>query len=331
MPSRPAAALALALLALAGCVGEGGSATTAPPAGGASGAGAPGGPHAGMGGLMPPVLKVGDWWNFTSPAGAHSYVVSADSGSDYVLDTDSQDFAFYDARFDISMLGTMRKSDLAGSQGSGRVEFLQWPLHDGRSWATTWDGVKLTVTAKVEGDVARLTGAREDGTPYVTYIYSNRTRWFTGIDFKDEQGNSAFELKLQASGEGFPGRLVRWGLKEVLAREGDLPAAESGTFQVSTSATDVYAQSILSCTTGHAMVAVGVAAGPHAAQQGYGPPGSTCPAQEAFAGSLGKPQDGDTWGYVLSSSGVPGAAPAGTFWLRVWERTLQEFEAGQTP
>ncbi|MFO1534264.1 MAG: hypothetical protein ABR586_01220, partial [Thermoplasmatota archaeon] len=97
MLARPlAAALLLASLALAGCVGREPATTTSAQA--ATGRAQP---H----GLLPPVLHVGDWWNFTTATGALSYVVSADAGDDYTLDTDDAGLAFYDARTDVSTLG----------------------------------------------------------------------------------------------------------------------------------------------------------------------------------------------------------------------------------
>src|SRR5437868_1566344 len=99
----------LTVLLLSGCAGSGptSSTTTAATAPAATG-------------LAVPVLHVGDWWNFTSPTGALSYVVSGESATEYTFDTDSSSLAFFNAQSDVSTLGPIRKADLAGSQGDGR-------------------------------------------------------------------------------------------------------------------------------------------------------------------------------------------------------------------
>ncbi|HEX2066777.1 MAG TPA: hypothetical protein VHI93_08195 [Candidatus Thermoplasmatota archaeon] len=322
MPLRPAAAALVLTLLAAGC------AAPPPPA--------PAVGPAPAAGLPPPVWQVGDWWNFTGPFGAFHYVVAGESGEDWILDTDARDLAFYNARFDVSTLGAVRKADLAGSQGAQRVAFFDWPLQDGKSWTMTLDegqgGGALQVTARrVSDDLFAMTARRPDGTAYVSYTYDNRTRFFGEVDFKDAQGESAFKVTQQRHGAQFPGDLVRWSLEDLVQRGGDLPTAETGFFSVEATATDVHAEVRLACSTGHATVAVGVAAGPNAGR-GYGLPGVTCPAQVEFAGPVGAaPTAGDQWGFVVESTGAPGVAPAGTYSLLVQQRTLHTFKAGQAP
>jgi hypothetical protein len=285
-------------------------------------------------GLMPPVLKVGDWWNYTAPGGALSYVVSADAGDDYTLDTDNAGLAFFDALSDVSTLGAIRKSDLAGSQGKDRVQFLQWPLTDGRNWTTSWDGVPIAITAKVTGEAAQMTAKRANGTLYATYAYSNRTRWFTALDFMDEKGQPTFALKLQASGSAFPGKLLRYTLATAVEVTDALPQAR--TFNVPGTATDVWLSYASSCATG----ALTVAFGPNPPVQAAPEPGlpdrgftdsDPCPKNVAFQGSVGGPQDprGDGWGLLVASSGP--ADPAATLRMTAYFRTLATFEPGKAP
>src|SRR5690349_2278920 len=118
--------LPLLLLALAGCAGS--DAPAADEADGGDGLpmehGAHGSADAGTH-LLVPEWAVGDFWTMSSPqGGTFTYAVSADAGADWVMDTDNLDNAFFDARGDISFLGKVRKLDLAGSQGTTRVEFL---------------------------------------------------------------------------------------------------------------------------------------------------------------------------------------------------------------
>jgi hypothetical protein len=318
---RPAAALlAVALLALPGCASKGATAPTAPAAA----------PGAHVHGLLPPTLRVGDWWNYTAPGGALSYVVSADGGDDYTMDTDNPGLAFFSALSKVSTLGPISKADLSGSQGKDRVQFFQWPLTDGKNWTTTWDNLPVLISARVAGDVAQMTAKRQNGTLYATYSYSNQTRWFTAIDFKDAKGQSAFALKLQASGKAFAGTIKRWDLQPVAHLAGDLaavPPPQPGSYQVPLSATDVYARVELACTAGVANVGtapspfVGGIAG--ADPRGGGVSGQPCPASGVFAGSAGAPQappqgGSETWGYSVTAA--PGTT--GTYRMDILIRTL---------
>src|SRR5687767_6415364 len=106
---RALAAAALAALLLAGCSDVEEPADPGP----VGGADAHGG-HAAGAHLLAPDWKVGDYWTLTSPqGGTFTHAVSGEAGGDWVVDTDHPDTAFFDALFDISFLGKVRKSDLA--------------------------------------------------------------------------------------------------------------------------------------------------------------------------------------------------------------------------
>lgn len=298
---------------------------------------------AGDKGVAAPEWAVGDWWNFTGPFGGFDYVVSAADGDDYTIDTGARSLAWFDARNDISTMGPVRKSDLAGSQGQTRVQFFDFPLKDNKTWTMTLDegqgGGELKVTAKRTGaDTFQMTARFDNGTAYLSYTYSNKTKWFTEIDFKDGQGGSAFKVALARHGKGFSGDLVRWDFTTVVEVEGDLATARPETmfYGVPVTATDVYVDVELHCTAGAAGAGtapvpfVGSLAGTD--NRGAGDPGAQCPLDVSFHGSAGPVQPPATgqveqWGWDL----VGGAGTTGTYDFSIFVRTATPFKAGEVP
>ena len=294
-------------------------------------------------GIAAPTWAVGDWWNFTGPFGGFDYVVSAADGDDYTIDTAARSVAWFDARSDISTMGAIRKSDLAGSQGQARVQFFDWPLKDNKTWTMTLDegqgGGELTVTAKRTGaQTFAMTARHANGTAYVSYTYSNVTKWFTEIDFKDGQGDSGFKVALASRGKGFSKELVRWTYTTVVEDAGDLATVPPGTsiYGVPGTATDVYADIELHCTSGFA--GAGTAPAPFVGSlagtdnRGAGEPGAPCPLDVSFHGVAGevRPPSGGTnenWGQDL----IGGAGTTGTYQLAIYIRTATLFKAGDVP
>ncbi len=332
----------VSLLLLAGCSGA------STPSGPASSTRPDGSVVAANAGLPAPVWQVGDFWNYTGPFGAFDYVVSADAGDDYTVDTDAGGVAWFNTRSDISTMGAIRKSDLAGSQGQTRVQFFDWPLRDNKTWSMTLDegqgGGTLKVTAKQTGPEAfAMTARRDNGTAYLSYTYDNKTRWFKELDFKDGQGASAFKVTLQRSGKAFAGDLVRWTYDTILKASGDLAQQTPGTsiYGVPATATDVYVDLEVRCASGFA----GVGTGPFpfvgslvgTDDRGAGNPGTQCPVEESFHGVAGAyhapvPAAGDTvrgenWGYDI----VGGAGTVGSFAFSIYIRTAAHFKVGEIP
>jgi hypothetical protein len=314
-----AVALCMVALAVSGCSSTGGPST-------ASGSGATSTSLGkALAGLQVPVLKVGDWWNYTATGiGALSYVVSGESGGDYVMDTDNGDLAFFNALFDVSTLGAIRKSDLAGSQNDGkdRVEFFRWPMTDGKNWTTKWDNLPLAIKARQVGpERFQMTATRSNGTTYATYTYDNRTRWFTGITFHDEKGDPGFELKLQASGTAFPGTLKRWNIKGTLSGHNSGPVVGANSdFTVPDGSTDVQVSYTTVCGAGAFTIAVGPL-GQGAQGTGYtnqgpcdGPHTATVPATPGM------------WGIAYNC-----AAQACDQSYQVYVRQLVTFGVGKAP
>ncbi|MEA3189605.1 MAG: hypothetical protein QOD77_187 [Thermoplasmata archaeon] len=283
--------------------------------------------------LAAPTLRVGDWWNFTAPGlGPFTLVVAADAGSDWVFATDDPDAAFYDLRNDISYLGPQRKSDLAGSQGTERVKFLDFPLTDNKTWTTTWDHQPVTVRATRDGDRFHLLASNAT-RPYVAYDYDPAVRWFTEMDFLQPDGSS-FVMSLQRSGGNYTGTLAHWQLDTLVEIHGDLASTPFGSqaYQVPAGTTDVWVDAELHCTAGFA--GAGTAPAPFVGslagtdERGAGSPGGACPADESFSGVAGDVRPdasgSEAWGY--SAGGAGGAV--GTIDLLILLRTLERTPLG---
>lgn len=279
--------------------------------------------------LLAPEWEVGDFWTLESQQGngPFSHVVSADRGDDWTVDTDSQDIAHFDARFDISFLGQVRKSDLAGSQGTTRVEFLKFPLVKDLNWTTTWDGEPMTVQAlDVRDGKATLQAHRANGTRYAEYVYDSKPGYFTRFTFYAPDGEAVgFEWTLSQAGSGFSSPLLRWTLDELFTSTGPIPSGAGGTFLVEPGYTDLWIDVDLQCAGGAVLLAVGPPDGP-ANDRGYAAEGP-CPLQNQDSYSLPPPTQDEQWGYALTSA----PTTAGTFEIHVFGRTSVTFAAGQAP
>jgi len=220
-----AVAVLAALVPLAGCSGD----APAP----APGTGGPAGGDPSEADLLAaaPEWAVGDWWSYGVSLGGDGggaptvYVVSEDLGSDWRVDTDSDERAFQDARDDISRLGPQRKSDLAGSQGSDRVEYFRFPIEANATWTTRWDRQDVTIRVEsVDGRGATLAAHNATHRMY-TYRYDAAAGWFQRLDRHGPDGAVAFSLLLLDHGTSWKGTAVRWTLVELL--DGDMAPARS--------------------------------------------------------------------------------------------------------
>jgi hypothetical protein len=327
------ALLVAAAVLLAGC-------SDAPPASDA-GTGSPG-PHMGHDGgthLLAPEWTLGDWWTWTSPQidGPYTSVVAGDEGGDWLMATDHDSIAWFDARFDIASLGQVRKTDLAGSQGSTRVEFFQFPLTQGRSWTTTWDGLTMAIKVlSVADGVASLEAKRPDGTLYALYTYRDNHGYFGQMTYYDAAGSEVgFEAQVAGSGSGFNRELVRWTYTTELEMSGPIAGAGFGqNLPVPLTVTDVYVDLVVDCGSGSFVAGVAplpiVTAIAGFEDRGAGTTDGACPLQMAYSGSAGEPRPtvpGSTeeqWGF--SGFGDPSAT--GTFTFNIYLRTREAYALG---
>ncbi len=113
-------------------------------------------------------------------------------GSTYTLASTCERHAIGEILWDISYVGPIRADDLAGAQKGTAVRYYDFPLYDGKTWTTSWDGrdIKLTATAASNlrsplGTSAgyHITGVDSSGAEYVRYDYSPDVKWFTHLDF----------------------------------------------------------------------------------------------------------------------------------------------------
>jgi hypothetical protein len=323
---RAWATLALSCLLLAGCSGgsPGGPAAPSPST---SAAGGLHGGHDASEHLLAPVWALGDSWTMESPqGGTFAHVVSKDAGDDWIVDTDNADTAFYDAQGDISFLGKVRKSDLAGSQGDTRVEFLRFPLQAGLNWTTTWDGEPMAIhVLAVQDGKATLMAMHASGARYADYTYSAKDRYFSHFAFYDARGEQvAYEWTLRSAGP-FAGTLVRWTLTPLFAVSGPITTSQGQSFTVHPGFGDIWVQSALDCVSGAVAVAVGPPTGP-SEMRGYSVQGP-CPLSDHSAYAMAAPESDETWGAFVGSA----PTTTGTLDLQVVGRVKVEFRPGEAP
>jgi hypothetical protein len=266
------AAALLAVSTLAGCSGAASDSGDDPQGPGVHGAGVTkgDGPDGPAQTLEKPTWAVGDAWTYEFNGAPTTYVITSETGSDWIMETDSEERSFSDLRDDVSRLGPQRKSDLAGSQGDQRVEFFHWPLTDGAEWSTSWDHIPVTIRASVQGDHADLSATAADGTALYDYSYDAGTRWFTKLVHYAPDGSTVVSLKLTKAEHSWSGLVVRWLLTEIVSGEGSNGATTGGPFSVPEGATDIWADYHFTCTgAGGYTVAVQPANAGLAAQQGH--------------------------------------------------------------
>ncbi len=169
-----------------------------------------------------PEWGVGDYWSYKDSLGQqYSLVVAGDAGGDWDVRANDKQIARFDSWFDISFVGSIRKSDLAGQQGSERIQFFDFPLHDGKSWTTVWDGESRHVTAQGLEDgtfyiVAHVAG-NEQGDKHADYVYDPVAGHFASMSFYAPNGTITYAAELTGNGRDFTGTLYEYGPVEELA------------------------------------------------------------------------------------------------------------------
>lgn len=320
----PVAGLLLAGV-LAGCLvgGGGGEAADAEPSQAQAPAEAPGGEV-----LEAPNWSVGDHWSYAVDDRETTWVVTGETADAWILDTTDREAAFIDARNDVSFFGERRKADLAGSQEGEPVEYFDWPLEEGKTWTTTWDGVRRTVTVEsVEDGTAELV-ATQDERVAVEYTYDASAGHLGRFAFLDENGTKVIDAQLTGSGSDFQGTALRWTLETAVDVDGTFgaePAAEGFGFEVPEGATDLWLDLAIRCP-GPGAYDVGFGnGGVEGNGSGYSERGN-CPAEVDVTGPVvEEPDPGAYRGGVAASS----PAGEGSYDALLLVRTLEEVEVGQ--
>lgn len=221
----------VAVLLLAGCSGGPDAADRADPA-------SP---------LEAPEWEAGMAWTFTAGGNASTFVVTGEEGGDWIVDTDDAGLALFHAHDAVSMLGPVRKSDLAGSQGQDRVRYFQWPLEDGATWSTPWDGITVQVTAHRIDEHAFHFVAREGDRVHVAYDYDAREGWFTGMAFYNATGVESHVMHLEGRTDAYTGDVVRYTLDEPFRFELHGPGAVEEPFQVAEGIDELHVMGHATC------------------------------------------------------------------------------------
>lgn len=139
-----------------------------------------------------PTWVVGDAWalEFNAPDGlvCSTIVVEADPTGGYRLgyscgkpDVDVV-VATQVAGFGMFYVSAF-SPELEGISGNGETRFFDWPLADGKTWETDWDGDAVEVAASYDGDGRFELTMRRGGEPFANYDYDPALRWWSGFEF----------------------------------------------------------------------------------------------------------------------------------------------------
>ncbi len=184
--------------------------------------------------LEAPTWVLGQSWTYTTiDDEVFDVVVALDAGADWELHTNDIEVAWYHFGDDISYLGKVRKSDLAGSQGSERVKFFDFPLEHEKTWSTTWDGESVTLTAHgVDAGFHIVAMAGE--AMFAEYTYSREAGFFDSLMFYNlTTGDEQWGLELTGTDAEFTGNVYRYVDQEVLYDvEYTTPGATTGTINI---------------------------------------------------------------------------------------------------
>ena len=175
-----------------------------------------------------PVWSVGDAWAGTSFNGEEqtpfTLVVTDVDGQSYTLETTDEQTAGWDAMYDVSYIGKIRASDLAGSQQGTPVTFFSFPLEDKKTWTTTWDSYEVTLTAAKSARGFDITGT-VDGEPYVAFDYVPELRWWSKLDFVRD----GYGIKIDRIVPGWTGQLASATAKLVFEASPAAPIGSPGS------------------------------------------------------------------------------------------------------
>ena len=189
-----------------------------------------------------PEWRVGDAWttelNGVDDGDRATLVVVAADGGSYQMRPTSESLATYDAMFDISYVGKVRASDLAGHQQDQPVKFFDFPMKDGSAWSTTWDGLDVSLHAGFAPSIPTplgpqpgfiIQGTTAKGDPYVEYDYVPALKWWSHIQFAQGYG-----FKITGVQQNWTGQYAVATAKTLLTLGTAAPVASTpaGTFTV---------------------------------------------------------------------------------------------------
>ncbi|HUR69637.1 MAG TPA: hypothetical protein VM370_10355 [Candidatus Thermoplasmatota archaeon] len=155
-----------------------------------------------------PTWALGDAWLITTSDGGgassqSALVVTGVSADTYTVSTTSEELAGYDAMFDVSYVGPIRARDLAGAQDGRPIQYYDFPLADGKTWTTTWDGRDVALKASRTANGFDILGT-VDGSPYVSYDLAPELKWFSHMDFA-----AGYGLRVDRFTPGWTGEVLK--------------------------------------------------------------------------------------------------------------------------
>lgn len=191
-----------------------------------------------------PTWAVGDAWTMSSADATTGttttttmVVTAASGGGSYMLDATNEQIAIWDALMDISYVGKIRASDLAGHQQGTAVKFFDFPLTDGKKWTATWDGLEIQLTATLNKAIPTPKGTQvgfdivgtHEGATYVTYDYVPALKWWSHLDFPQ------YATRVDAFTTNWTGDTIRGAATELLRLENAAPVTHTpgGAFTLS--------------------------------------------------------------------------------------------------
>ena len=173
-----------------------------------------------------PVWAVGDAWAIRTGDGEteeSSFLVVTEASPDSsTRATTSDTLAGYDAMFDVSYVGKVRARDLAGHQQGEPIQYFDFPLADGKTWTTKWDGFDIALAAKKTARGFDITGTR-DGEPYVTYDFVPEMKWWSHLQFA-----AGYGLHVDRLAPGWAGELAQATASVVFEMGPAAPIASPG-------------------------------------------------------------------------------------------------------
>lgn len=198
-------------------------------------------PDDGPRGAPKPNWAPGLWWSytFTRDGATHrvTLAVAETTATEHTLLANDTTHPLFDALLDISYVGPVRASDLAGYEGDDPVRFFTWPLQDDATWTTTWNGAERHLTAHRANvttprgpepgfEIVSRTGPGDDDPVQARFTYAPSVAWFNTLELPRQ--NVTYELVDQ--GFGYRGNLTRANLTTHVDQTG--PGLTPATFEV---------------------------------------------------------------------------------------------------
>lgn len=200
-----------------------------------------------------PEWQVGQYWSYVnSTGGEFDLVVVDDLGGDWLLLNSNLVNALFDYQFDVSFIGEMRKSDLAGKQGNDRIKFFDFPLEHDKTWTTPWDGETITVVSHELDNphgAFHIAATTSGGTQFAEFMYDPAVGFWTSAFFYDDNGEEQFSFTMTGNGDAYRGNVHRYTDVDegAVSISTDGPANPSATLPVGEEVSEMIVVTVIDC------------------------------------------------------------------------------------